>query len=541
VRRLAPHAVSLALALGVFGSLLPLLQTRVLPFHDSAGIVGLGGALALRHDPAAAVAAFYDVDVRAYPSALYFGWAWLAGALGVPVELAFSVFIALFCVAALPLSLLLLLRAFGRPPALALLAFPVSYHHQIWYGFLGSSAAVPGLLCALAFARRLIDRPSAGNHLGLAAALLFLAMAHPFPLALALAVVAPALLAPPGGWGRGGLRPGARGLALHYATRAGALVPMVVFLASWAAGFFGRDQPTASRSLWRSLRSAAHRVGLQAPTRGHAGEFLSWLGNGYLSGWDEVVPALALGTLALVLVLGLRPPPALPGLTLPPARLGERQNTLLLVWAAAVLLLGFLVLPLQLVWPELWWGVRVRCVLPAYLVLVALVRPRPRGLPPWVLAPAYAAALVFFGYVTADFRGYFRGRVLAGFDQALAAIPAGQSVLGFPVRPDPHYTLAHPYLVQHYVARKGGRAVPHLKGHPGSYWITMKPPPASPPWGAPQLFDFAEHGQWDYFLLERPLDGPAPEPMRTAPPGAVSRVLAAGQWELWRRSSEAQR
>jgi hypothetical protein len=114
-------------------------------------------------------------------------------------------------------------------------------------------------------------------------------------------------------------------------------------------------------------------------------------------------------------------------------------------------------------------------------------------------------------------------------------------VLGFPVRPDPHYTLAHPYLVQHYVARKGGRAVPHLKGHPGSYWITMKPPPASPPWGAPQLFDFAEHGQWDYFLLERPLDGPAPEPMRTAPPGAVSRVLAAGQWELWRRSSEAQR
>ncbi len=529
----------LALAVGILASLLPLLQTRVLPFHDSAGIVGLGGALALRHDPAANIAAFYDLDIRAYPSALYFGWAALAGGFGVSVERAFSGFIALLCLAALPLSLALVLSAFGRPRVLAVLALPVSYHHQIWFGFLGSSAAVPGLLCALACARFMMNPPGGGArlrpylpHLGFAAALLYVATSHPFPFALTLAVVAPLLLAPPGGYRRGAFGGGASTLARHYLLRLATLVPAGLFLSSWAAGFFGRqgDGAPAARSLGGTLRVLWRRLDLGAPGLQHASEFLHWLGNGYRTGWDELVPAVALVTLAVLLIVGVRAPaPA-------PTAIGPRQNTLLLAWGAGLLLLGFLFLPMKLVWPELWWGVRVRCVLPAYLLLIALVRPRVRGLPVWTLAPAYLAALGFFAYVTADFAGHFRGRVLAGFDEVVAAIPPGQSVLGFPVRPDPHYTEAHPYLVQHYVARKGGRAVPHLKGHPGSYWITMKPPPASPPWGEPLLFEWPAHAGWDYFLLERPLDGAVPEPMRAAPPGAVTRVAAAGQWELWHRS-----
>jgi hypothetical protein len=215
-------------------------------------------------------------------------------------------------------------------------------------------------------------------------------------------------------------------------------------------------------------------------------------------------------------------------------------------------------------------------VLPSYLGLIALIRPvsagpaapsgpawrrwLSRGLPlPWALAPAALAALAFFGFVTWDFRHFARDR-LAGFDSALAAIPPGQSVLAFPVRPDPHYTLPHPYLVQHYVARKGGRAVPHLRGHRGSYWITMKPPPESPPWGDPRVFDFFLHGDWDYFLIERPIDdfatGPVrpvlvparatlegdeettpdrPHPMWTAPARAVRRVSNEGRFELWQR------
>ena len=516
-----------ALVVGSCAAVMPLLMTRVLPFHDSAGIIGLGGALALRNDPSAAVRTFYDLDIRAYPSALYFGWAYLAGALGISVEIAFGVFVALFCLVALPWAMWLLLRAFGRPPALALLVFPVSYHHQIWYGFLGSSAAIAGLLLTLAFARRILDRPTLSNHAGLAAALLFVAAAHPFPLALTLAVAAPLLIWPPAPADR-------RRAALSIAARLATLLPTAIFLGNWAAGFFGR--PTGHRSLLTTVRTS---IELSTPALGDAGQYLDWLGNGYQSAWDEVVPAIALCTLAVLLVRGIcpRPPrardqaPAAPA----PGRLspGARRDWIVLGWAVAVLLAGFAFLPMKLVWPELWWGVRVRCVLPSYLLLIMLVRPRPRGLRPWSVVPAFAVALVFFAGLTWDFSHHFRGRALAGFDRAVEAIPPGQSVMAFPVRPDPHYTLAHPYLVQHYVARKGGRAVPHLRGHPGSYWITMKPPPDSPPWGDPRLFDWQLHAHWDYFLIEQPLDGPPVEPMRAAPPGAVRRVVAAGQFELW--------
>jgi hypothetical protein len=506
----------IAITIGTAAAVAPLLTTRVLPFHDSAGIVGLGGALALRHDAAANIAAFYDLDIRAYPSALYFGWAWLAGALGISVETAFSAFIAIFCVAGPPLAMLLLLRAFDRPRALALLVFPVSYHHQIWYGFLGSSAAITGLVLALAFARRLLDQPTWRNHVGLGLALLFVASAHPFPLALTIAVVLPLLFWPPeDAYDR-------KRAAMFIGGRVATLIPTAIFLGSWATGFFGRN--TGTRSLWKTVTTS---IELNTPGLADAPQFLDWLGNGYQTPWDALVPGVALFTLAAFLALGVR------GRADAPAGASARIDWIALGWAAAVLIAGYLLLPMKLVWPELWWGVRVRCVLPLYLVLIALVRPRPRGLRPWLVAPAFGAALVFFAVVARDFSHHFRGRALAGFDQAVAAIPPGRSVLAFPVRPDPRYTLPHPYLVQHYVARKGGRAVPHLRGHPGSYWITMKPPPESPPWGDPLLFEWAEHSAWDYFLIEQPLDAPAVQPMRAAPPGAVRRVFAGGQFEVW--------
>jgi hypothetical protein len=205
-------------------------------------------------------------------------------------------------------------------------------------------------------------------------------------------------------------------------------------------------------------------------------------------------------------------------------------------WPALVFGLGYLLLPMRLMWPDFWWGVRVRCVMPFYLLMVALVPVRPRGLPAWATAPAVAAALGMFAYMQYDFSSYWRGRVLVGFEQALAAIPRGRSILVFPDLPDAHYTEGHPYLPQIYVARKGGRVVPYLGGHPGAYWITMKEPPPSPPWGDPRAFVWEEHGAgYDYFLQELPVEGAPTDPMRFAPPGVVGVVSAHGQWVLWKR------
>jgi hypothetical protein len=493
----------------------PMLVTRVLPFHDAPGVIGLGGVLAHLDDPRTRVRELFDVDYGLYPSIAYFGWAWLAAHLGVPMDVAFNAFIALFCLAGPPLALLVVLRAFGRPPALALLALPVGYHQQIWFGFLGSAAGVTGLLLALGCARRLVDDPRARWHLGLAAALLFVALCHPFALALTLLVVAPLPF-----WRAAGetslLRLRARVLRLA------CFAPMAAVLAVWAGGFFGGAAAGEGSAVARLTRALRPR---RPPLLDDLGTFALWLGGGYRGHADEVLVAVALVALATLLALGVRGEPA-----------AGRRDGVWLGGAVAALAAGYLLLPDALTWPTFWWGVRVRCAVPLYLVAVVCVRCARRGLPAWVLAAPALAAAVYAAHVTIDFATHWRGRALDGFDQALAAIPPGQSLLALPALPDPHYTRGHPYLGQYYVARTGGRSVPYLVGHPGSYWVTMKPPPPSPPWGDPSQFVWGLHGQgYDYFLLEVPLAGPPVDPFARLPAGAVTLVSGRGAWRLYRR------
>jgi hypothetical protein len=515
-------------------TLAPLAATPVLPFHDMSGIIGLAGALAHFDDPATRVRELFDLDIRAYPSALYFGWGYLAGRLGIPIELAFRVFLAVFGVAGPPLALLVLLRAFGRPRWLALLAFPVVYHHQIWFGFLGSAASVTGLILLVAFGRRVIDRPSAANHAALAAALLFVATAHPFPLALALGLIAPFALWPSPA---AAAAPPARRALAHaraIALRLACLVPAGVYLAGWVRGFFAAGAGGAS-----ALDRARAELRLERPPLAEDAQiFLDWLGNGYEGHADRLVPGVALASLLAVLAVGARPSPSEPP---PPPADGDPsrrplRDALLIGWAVGFLLAAYLLLPNKLEWPQPWWGVRVRCVAPLFFIALAAARPSRRGLPALAAAPAVIAALAFAGFVTYDFRAHFRGKVLDGFDEALAAIPPGKIVLGLPQNPDPHYVEGHPYLVQHYVARSGGAAAPYLKGHPGAYWITMKPPPLHPPWGSPDGFVWSEHAPgYDYFLLELPVEGKPPAPFEDAPDGAVRLVVSRGRWRLYEK------
>jgi hypothetical protein len=504
--------VEVLLGVGIAVQCLPVLLTRVLPFHDAAGVIGLSGVLAHLDDPV--TRDFYTVDYGAYPSIAYFGWAWLAAQLHVPVDAAFNVFIALFCLAGPPLALLLVLRAFRKPRLLALLALPIGYHHQIWYGFLGSAAAITGLLLALAFARELAERPRLANHVGLAAATLFVALCHPFALALTLMVVAPVLV-----W------PAPAGRRWLMAVRLGCFLPTVLFLAAWARSFFGAGATDARDGASWTFR-LARELRLQRPPLGEdLAIFFQWLNGGYLGHVDDVITAVALAGLAVFLIAGVRGQPT-----------SNRGSSLWLGWAGLALALGYLLLPMKLYWPTYWWGLRGRCVVPLFLVAVAAVRVRPRGLPAWAAVPSALAGLIFAIYVGADFRGHWRGRALEGFDQAIAAVPPGHSLLYFAVFPEPHYTLPHPYIAQYYVARTGGRATPFLGGHPGSYWVTQKPAPEAPPWGDRTQFVWQDHGLgYDYFLVEMPLEGPQIDPLSNVPTGAVTKLVSRGPWRLYRR------
>ncbi len=501
-------------------------------------MIGLAGTFAHRAQPSARIDEFFDVNFGAYPSVLYFGWAYLWALLRVSADVAFSIFIALFCIAAPPVALLCLLRALGRPRYLALLAFPIGYHQQIWFGFLGSSASVAGLVFALAFAIDAAYRPRLGNHLALACAVLFLAMAHPFSLALAFLVLLPFLVWPPGR----SVSP-ERGRVATTALRLACFVPALVFLTPWLAGFIGRSVGSANTNPAHTpfVARALHEFALDRPRPHFDGSlFVNWLGNGYQSHQDELIPGVALLVLVSFVLLGARPEQSKRRVTVAcPADAGLSHAWIWLAWAVAVLAAGFLLLPQQVFWPERWWGVRVRCVVPLFLVLVATIRPTPRGLPAWLVAPSVAAALMFAGYLTWDFRAYWHNQVLSGFREAIAAVPPGQSLLSLTVFPEPHYTVGHPYLAQHYVAWQGGRAVPYQMGHPGSYWVTQKLPPPAPPWGDPALFVWAEHGAgYDYFLVELPVTGTSNDPLHALAAqaaGPVTLVKAAGQWRVYRR------
>jgi hypothetical protein len=491
------RAALIALVAGVVAQALPVLLTRVVPFQDAAGFIGLGGVLAHLSD--ARTRAFFDVDFGFYPSWIPFAWAAMAAALHLPIDVAFNLFMALFCLAGPPVALWFALRAFGRPGGLALLALPFGYHHQIWFGFLGSAAGITGLVAALAAARRVVDAPAPGRLAWLAGALLFVAGCHPFALALTLIVVAPMLLFP-GTW-------------RDRAWRAAAFLPTILFLGAWARGFFTAGTGGGGGAPFGGPR----------PSLGeHLSTFALWLGGGYRAHLDELVVAAGLLAVVAFLVLGVRDS----GEREPRVR---RWEAIWLGSAAALLAAGYLLLPDKVYWPTYWWGVRVRCVVPLCLLAIVAIRPARRGLPLLAVAPAALAGLAFALYVAADFAGPWRDR-LRGFDEAIAAIPAGHSLLEMPALPDPHYTLGHPYLGQYYVARTGGRAVPYLGGHPGSYWVTMKPPPPSPPWGDPAQFDWSVHGAgYDYFLLERP----AVDPL--AGNAAVERIFERGDWRLYRR------
>lgn len=550
------------LVVGLAAAVAPVLTTPVLPFQDHAGMVGLCAAQARASDPAARVAEFFTVAPALRPGSLPFVWCAALARAGVGAEAALQAFWAILGLAGPVLALLCLLRTAGRPWWLALLALPVAYHQQVWFGFLGSAASVTGIVLALTAALRAARRPSLANHVALAAALAFTALGHPFGLALALVVIAPLFVWPvarPVDPPQGAPATARARFLRVLAWRTACLVPALAILLPWlvrsaggeahgGSGAAGSADAARAGGGWASF-FAALRFSEIDPARDGAA-FLAWLGNGYRGWWDDVPAALAVATLGLVLVAGVRSGSArgagaagadgardAGGASVATGGGTPGHAWLWLGWAAAALAVGFLVLPHAVAAPVRWWGVRYRCVAPLFLVLCALPRPRPRGLPAAAVFSAAAAALALFAFLSWDFGVHFRRRALDGFDRAIAAIPAGSSVLAMPALPDPRYTNGHPYVAQHFVARIGGRVVPYLVGHPGAYWTTQNPSPPSPPWGAPAEFSWAEHAAgYDHFLIELPMEGPPPAPFAAAPPGAVELVVAGGRWRLYRKA-----
>jgi len=507
----------------LLASLLPLAMTPYPPFTDLHGYTGLIGALDRAGDPEARIHDYWVFHRGAFPNVIYLAVGWLLSRF-MPVTAASSVYVALFCVAALPLALLYALRSFGKSPWLVFFAFPAIYHRCLWFGFLGSVPAVPLMLVMLGLANQTFARPRAGWRDGALAAVLFvLATAHAF-----LYLCAAGLLVAWAGLARGLPSPPWRRLVV--------LLPSLAYIAPWLGGALVR--PGGGGAAKQGM--VQHLISRRPPLRTYAAGLHDWFLNGYRGHVDDVVAAVFAVTLAAFLALGARASSSLPKEAATPSLWRWR-----LPLSAVLCALGYLLLPMSIMKPFYWWAVNVRFLVPLILTLVLLVpwRASRRALPPWAIAPVIAAGIAYGGYLTYDFRTWWMGVELAGFSEAIRAIPAGRRVHA--LYPDlgserhySHFPMSD--IVDYYVVERGGIATPVVDGHTNDIWVAPRSQPPRPPWGVASAFRWAAHGpHWDYFLVKQPApgNGASIDPFRNAPPGAVSQVATRGLWSVWKRTA----
>lgn len=528
-----------ALALAV--NVLPLLVTRYLPFNDLCGATGLIGAWAHRHDAASRVTSYFDFNVHAGPNVFFYAVTMPLSAF-LPATVATNLFVAIFCVAALPCALLFALRAFDKEPTLALLAFPITYHRCLWYGFAGSVAAVPILLLVLGLANQTFVAQRWGWRDGaLAVALVLLAASHAFLfLFTAALVVVWAILAvgQPGAWWR----------------RGAVVIPSLVYLGPFLGALLTRGAPGGSGGMLHEIWAR------RRPFSAYLADAHDWFLNGYASAVDEWLAGLFVLTLVALLIRGIRSAGARP--SSPPVgveagadpaagRLARWRSRL---WRARVPLAfvaavaGYFLLPMTLPLPTQdhrprdWWAVNVRLLIPAVLLAVASTRTSRRGLPRWSVLPVVAAGMLYAGYLTYDFHTWWARTELDGFRQALDAVPEGQRLLPLypPFEDERHYShFPMGYLADYYVAERGGTTAPILAEMPEEFWIIWKPIGPGPAWGMARSFVWSRHARdWDYFLVKQPAPGNGP-PTRVfadAPPAAVTKIFERGLWSVWRHN-----
>lgn len=499
---------------GMLVNLAPLAIAPILPMSDINGLEGIVGVLIHRFDPSVHTDRYFDVHV-VRPNALSFGFVFVLSHL-MPITAATNLFIALFDVVALPWALYYTLKACGRDPRLAIFGVAATYHRCLWYGFLGSVAAVSMLVLQVGLMNAAFSRPRRSwRDLALSGTMLALVTAHAFLYAIGAGLFAIwALLA--------------YRQPSHPARRWLPLLPSLVYFGPWLAHLFSGTGGSGIATLLGDL------IRLRPPFLRYLSGVHEWFLNGYDGTIDEALAVVFGLTLVAFLILGVRaerPPATVHAPSLWRSRLAI---------TAGFFVAGYFLLPMSLQRPFGWWAVHVRLLMPAILALVLLVPRRPRGLPVWTLAPLGAAAIAYGAFIAHDFRTWWMPVEIAGLREAIAQIPSGKRVHAlYPSFIDEHhyshFVMGH--IVDQYLVDKGGNVTPAMSSVPAELWAGWKPVPAAP-WGEHTAFSWIRYSPyWDYFLVKQPAPGNGQRyrPFPDAPPGAVDQIYEQGLWSVWKR------
>lgn len=384
------------LALACAANLVPIWSAETLPMGDLGGHLELMDVAARYDDPDTLYAqVFTPLDRAPLPNSLAI---WTARGLRawLGAETVCRLLVS-FYAAGLGAGTWLLLRAFGRSPWLAFLAFPLSFNALMNVGLLNFLIALPLVLASVGLARRFAEHGGRGMAATLALLLALLFFAHVYACLIALALTL-ALLALFGRW---------RGLLVG--------APAAALVAAWLYRML--VQAVATESGLRFV-GAAGLEPVFLPWGTLVGQIPDWGMSYFRDRTDDVAFAVLAGLWLALLAMGLwRRGPGV-ALERPPSLTWLREHALELLTLCCAA--SYFVQPSHLHDVQI---LTERVVVLTLCLLVGWPRPDARSLAARVvLALGVGLALAYPFFVQREFRRFERTQV-GDLRAAIAELP----------------------------------------------------------------------------------------------------------------------
>lgn len=503
MRRAFPFVFAICLAFTVA----PLWAGGHLPAVDLPQHLFLVHVLRALGDPGSAYHEVFERGAGLTYLTFHYTAAALAGLVGevAAVKLWLSLVLA-----AIPLSVMALLRAFGRSPWLALLACPLVFTDNFYWGLISFQSSLPLTLLTLAAFVRALEDDRRRWLVALALSLLGLQLTHAAGM-LFPAIALPVLLV---------TTPSTRTRRLRALA---ALLPgVLVFLAWLAAGVHRGRQVGAEGEAWKAagpLLDSRNFVFLSFETK--AKELFPLLSNGFWD-WADRPPLIA--WLVVVALLA--------AVTLATRDSGRRFDPRPLLMFALALGCYFL-LPFDI--RGYMYMLSPRYSQLAALLLLPLLR-LPDGLPSKAAVPAMTALALWSGVTLTGLFRRFDAEARA-FDPVAAQIRPGARILHLVM--DKRSAVATHAVYVHYAALAAQRSdgIPSFSlALDPSFPVRYRPgarPPAPPSEWRPQQVSWTREATWYDHVLYR-----GRRPFRdVAGRHAAEFELAAENenWSVWRR------
>jgi len=509
------HLFPILLGLCLLATILPLWVTGHLPAVDAPQHLFLIHVLGNLDDPSLPYAQIYEARPGLTYLTFYYSVRGVAALVGV--ETALKLWLTLV-IAGIPLSLLALLRALGRSRWLALLACPLAFTDNFYWGLISFVSSLPLTFLTLAFFVRSLETPVGTRRsrlalFALALSLLGLQLTHAAGMIFPAVALPLLLLTTPSDRPRR-----IRTLA--------ALVPGVAVFLAWLLSGVNRGRQFGKPGEpWKAAAPLFNKenfvfTGLEE----RVGKFVELLSNGFWSYADR--PAIyvlaAVAVLAVVFAL-VRPQ------QLSMSRIARLRPALLCALAAAF----YFFLPTDIT--GYMYQIHPRYAQVAALLAIPVL-PFPLGRLTQVWA-GLAAALALYSGVNLSVLFHRFDTEAEAFELVAQKLPKHARILHLVVAKGSRHATHAVYL--HYPALAAMRVsgVPSFSlatdpSFPVGYREGAQPP--APPWEwRPETFSWKDHAIWyDHFLARG--DFP-PERLFGPHAGEVELVSSVDTWRLYRR------